>query len=82
MIIAIVGPTGIGKSKLALKIAKEVKGEIVCMVYASDNVETDNLISKIDLLKAKGFKAKEISIILSSLYGENKNKIYDLAISN
>ena len=29
MIIAIVGPTGIGKSKLALKIAKEVKGEIV-----------------------------------------------------
>ena len=29
MIIAIVGPTGIGKSNLALKIAKEVKGEIV-----------------------------------------------------
>ena len=29
MIIAIVGPTGIGKSKLALKIAKEVNGEIV-----------------------------------------------------
>ena len=29
MIIAIVGPTGIGKSKLALKIAQEVKGEIV-----------------------------------------------------
>lgn len=29
MIIALVGPTGIGKSSLALKVAKEVKGEIV-----------------------------------------------------
>lgn len=29
MIIALVGPTGIGKSSLALKIAKEIKGEIV-----------------------------------------------------
>lgn len=29
MIIALVGPTGIGKSSLALKVAKEVNGEIV-----------------------------------------------------
>ena len=29
MIIALVGPTGIGKSSLALKVAKEVQGEIV-----------------------------------------------------
>lgn len=29
MIVAIVGPTGVGKSKLALEVAKEVNGEIV-----------------------------------------------------
>lgn len=29
MIICIVGPTGVGKSSLALRIAKEVKGEII-----------------------------------------------------
>ncbi|MGN1295243.1 MAG: tRNA (adenosine(37)-N6)-dimethylallyltransferase MiaA [Bacilli bacterium] len=29
MIICIVGPTGVGKSKLAIKLAQEVKGEII-----------------------------------------------------
>jgi len=73
----------IGKiSDIINRYKDEIKGEIVCMVYASDNIETDNLVAKIDLLKTKGFKAKEISIILSSLFGENKNKIYDLAIDN
>ena len=29
MIICIVGPTGVGKSKLALRVAKKLNGEIV-----------------------------------------------------
>lgn len=46
MIIAIVGPTGIGKSKLALKIAKEVKGEIV-------NCDAFQIYKKMDIGTAK-----------------------------
>jgi len=54
-----------------------IKGEIVCMVYA----DTDNNIeikTKIQQLKNKGFKSKEISTILSTLYDLNKNEIYKL----
>lgn len=44
MIVAIVGPTGIGKSKLAIKLAQEVKGEIVnCdafQIYKEMNIGT------------------------------------------
>ena len=53
-----------------------IKGEIVCMVYAeadSANAETEFRIQE---LKSKGFKDKEIATILSTLFGLNKNGVY------
>ena len=59
-----------------------LKGELVVLVYKhdgfSDNVELDE---KIEILKSKNFKAKEISIILSSLYGVNKNDVYKKVVN-
>lgn len=58
-----------------------LKGEIVGAVLREQNVQTDNDYSEyIEKLKAKGFKAKEISIILSELFGANKNEIYKMCI--
>ena len=53
-----------------------IKGEIVCMVYANDNVQDSEIYLKINELKIKGYKAKDISIILSTLFGYNKNDVY------
>ena len=54
-----------------------IKGEIVCMIYAVNKKFNETEIDeKIKLLKTKGFKDKEISIILSTLYNLNKNDIY------
>ena len=54
-----------------------VKGEIVGMIYRENQdislIDTDEKIAK---LKKKNFKAKEISTILSELYGLNKNDVY------
>lgn len=60
-----------------------LKGEIVAMVYASksDNIEEDELVQKIKKLKELNYSAKDISIIISSLYEINKNKIYKLALT-
>lgn len=54
-----------------------LKGEIAVLVYKQEG-KNDNLDvnEKIEILKSKGFKAKEISVILSSLYDVNKNDIY------
>ena len=54
-----------------------LKGEIVGMVYRENasNVDID-LDAKIKILQNKNFKAKEISVILSELYGVNKNDVY------
>ena len=54
----------------------DIKGEIVCMVYAEENFQDIELDFKIKSLKTKGFKDKEIAIILSTLYKLNKNEIY------
>lgn len=58
-----------------------LKGEIVGMVYKScvndDNLDLDE---KIELLMTKNFKAKEISLILSTLYDLNKNEVYERII--
>lgn len=54
----------------------EIKGEIVCMVYKEENQDDFDLDNKIKALKAKGFRDKEISVILSELYGLNKNDVY------
>ena len=54
----------------------EIKGEIVCMIYAEENAQEKELEYKITELKTKGFRDKEVSIILSSLFNFNKNDIY------
>ena len=53
-----------------------IKGEIVCMVYAANNNSSIELDFKVQELRTKGFKAKEIAVILSTLYNLNKNDIY------
>ena len=54
-----------------------LKGEIVGMVYKScSNEDSLDLDEKISILKAKNFKAKEISTILAALYDMNKNEVY------
>ena len=53
-----------------------IKGEIVCIVYADKNSEDKKLDAKIKDLYSKGFKNKEISVILSSLFKLNKNNVY------
>lgn len=60
-----------------------LKGEIVCMLYASYEKEQDEsqLIEKIKKLKKMNYTDKDISQILSNLYDENKNKIYKLSLS-
>lgn len=55
-----------------------LKGELVVLVYRQEG-ESDlfeELDDKILVLKSKNFKAKEISTIISSLYGINKNEVY------
>lgn len=59
-----------------------IKGEIVCMIYADKNIDDSNLIFRIKELKSKGFKDKEISIILSSLFGYSKNDVYKKSLEN
>ena len=58
-----------------------IKGEIVCMVYASEDSDSCKIEYQIKELKSKGFKDKEISLILSTLYGYNKNEIYKKSLS-
>lgn len=57
------------------------KGEFVCMIFR-DGKSSDltDMEDKVKTLKDKGFGAKDISIILSELYGVNKNQIYKLAV--
>lgn len=57
-----------------------IKGEIVCMIYADKNSDNSEIISKIKMLKEKGYKDKDISIILSTLYNYNKNDIYSISL--
>lgn len=58
-----------------------IKGEIVCMLYAQDDTEHSEIVQKISVLKEKGFKNKEISVILSELFNYNKNEVYKTALS-
>ena len=54
-----------------------LKGEIVGMIYRNSAPDTKNdLTEEVKKLKNKGFKAKEISTILSELYDINKNTVY------
>jgi len=58
------------------------KGEFVCLIFRDKKPEdATGLEDKIKLLQEKGFSAKDISVILSELYGINKNKIYKVTVS-
>lgn len=53
-----------------------VKGEIIAMLYASEDNEIDKLKEKSEILKKKGFKSREIVEILTSLYDNvSKNDV-------
>ncbi len=60
-----------------------LKGEVVGMVYAQDVSSADDfeIAEKIKKLKTLKYSDKDISTILSSLYGYNKNQVYKLALS-
>ena len=62
--------------EITRKFQDGIKGEIVCMIYADEKSEITDVEFKIKELQEKGFKAKEIAIILSTLYNLNKNDIY------
>lgn len=54
-----------------------LKGEIAALVFREkSNITEVDIEDKIRILKDKGFKAKEISLILSELYSVNKNEVY------
>ena len=57
-----------------------LKGEIVGLVFREQTTDTVDFSDKIELLKAKVFKAKEISTILAELFNANKNDIYKQCI--
>ncbi|MBR1617014.1 16S rRNA (cytidine(1402)-2'-O)-methyltransferase, partial [bacterium] len=52
-----------------------LKGEIACLLHKNKSQEKDYL-TEIKKLKQKGFKDKEIALILSELFCANKNTIY------
>ncbi len=60
-----------------------LKGEIVCMLYADTDTQEDSsdIIEKIKKLKNQNYSDKDISVILSTLYGFNKNKVYKLSLT-
>ncbi len=58
------------------------KGEFVCLIFRDEKTgELTDMEDKIKLLQDKGFSAKDISVILSELYGINKNKIYKASVN-
>ena len=57
-----------------------IKGEIVCMIYADENPQDTDITTKIQQLKSKGFKSKEIATILSTLFNLNKNDVYKMTM--
>ena len=58
-----------------------IKGEIVCMIYANENLDSGDMEFKIKELKEKGFKDKDISVILSTICGFNKNEVYKKSLN-
>lgn len=59
----------------------EPKGEFVVMLFRQEgDFSGMEMEDKVKLLQNKGFSAKDISIILSELYGINKNKIYKISV--
>lgn len=59
-----------------------IKGEIICMVYAEVSSDDSQIEYQIKELKSKGFRNKEISVILSTLFNYNKNKVYKKSLEH
>lgn len=68
-------------SNIIEHFSEGIKGEIVCMIYAEENTQNTDIETKINQLKEKGFKSKEIAAILSTLYNLNKNDVYKLTMN-
>ena len=60
-----------------------LKGEIAFVLYAQKNSDENEseIIDKIIKLKKNNYSDKDISQILSALYGVNKNKIYKMSLA-
>lgn len=59
-----------------------LKGEIVAMIHAKIAKQgPEELIEQIKLLANKKFSAKDIAVILSSLYNINKNELYSYILN-
>ena len=60
-----------------------LKGEITAVIYAhaENSLEENTMQEKIKLLKQAGYSAKDAAKILQLLYGWNKNKVYQAALS-
>jgi len=62
-------------------VNNQPKGEFVVMVFRKNNISDDNeMQNRVKMLKDKGFSPKDISVILSELYGYNKNNLYKISI--
>lgn len=58
-----------------------LKGEIVGLIYRDEVKNNDNdILDKVKILKDLNYSNKDISVILSALCKENKNKIYKMLI--
>ena len=58
----------------------ELAKERLKLAQAKEKRQAQEQQEKINILKQEGFSPKDISKIISKLYGENKNKIYKLVI--
>lgn len=65
-------------SEIESRYKDGIKGEIVCLVYRSSETNLDDYRLKIAELKSKGYKSKDIAIILSTLFDVSKNAIYEM----
>ncbi len=59
-----------------------LKGEIAGIVFRDSSNNNMDVQDKISKLKAKGYSAKDISVIISQLYELNKNDIYQQCIEH
>ena len=59
-----------------------LKGEIVVLLHKTEAKDEIDIDDKIKKLKALKLKDKEVSLILSELYGLNKNYVYKKCLEN
>ena len=62
------------------RVVKALLLEKLAFCKFADQNDFENYF-RIKELKSKGFKDKEISVILSSLFGFNKNEVYKKSLS-